>query len=52
MAPAVIVYEDCDSNTFPLEDWSASMITVLVMLIAKDNGRQKVSNETVNYLEL
>lgn len=32
------VYEDCDSNTFPLEDWSASMIAVLLMLIVKDNS--------------
>lgn len=33
-----VVYEDCDANTFPLEDWSASMIAVLLMLIVKDNS--------------
>lgn len=31
------VYEDCDANTFPLNDWSAAMVAILLMLIVKDN---------------
>ena len=31
------IYEDCDANTFPLNDWSAAMVAILLMLIVKDN---------------
>lgn len=27
----------CDADTFPLDDWGASMIAVLLMLIVRDN---------------
>ena len=35
---ADLVYEDSTANTFPLEDWSASMISVYLMLLVKENA--------------
>lgn len=32
------IYEDADTNTFPLEDWSACMICVYLMFLVKDNA--------------
>ena len=31
------IYEDCDANTFPFNDWSAAMVAIVLMLIVKDN---------------
>jgi len=31
-------HEDSADNTFPLEDWSAAMIAILLMLLVKDNS--------------
>jgi len=31
-------HEDSADNTFPLEDWSAAMISVLLMLLVKENA--------------
>jgi len=30
-------FEDSTDNTFPLDDWSAAMIAILLMLAVKDN---------------
>jgi hypothetical protein len=32
------VFEDSPANTFPIEDWSAAMISVFLMLIVKDDS--------------
>lgn len=31
-------FEDSTANTFPIEDWSASMICVYLMLLVKENA--------------
>jgi hypothetical protein len=39
------VFEDSTANVFPIEDWSAAMISVLLMLLVKENAFNQINVE-------